>query len=350
MVRINGFLHSYVDMVGFLQHGGSHSGAALGDIILDASGQMHLGAFGGSGQLEYRFGPYEMWAAKTSSPPDGSPAGDGFWPIPHSGNVNEMIALALPTLQTGYENNNNVFVTSAFGDLGIASQSAKFRIASSEERSHIQLSGVLAPASVDHERGDLTFMLHQDSEDGSLPTSEAEARAQSLGYGQLVYDTGSGIVNLVTGSGIMEIKNDTSAQTFTTGTVTIGLLTAGIPDKHYHIDTTNDQIVILVPGLYHFHYAVNTDVTSGASRSIIRVRLLHNGTALTRYNSYAYAREATAGEGTCRNAGFLLLEAGDTLELQANRDIGGNTCAVLANETHIGLWHVGPLRTGVNDA
>lgn len=55
-------------------------------------GQIQLQAFGASGSLEYRFGPHQAWAARLTHSSTGGPANDGFWPIPHSGQVLEMIA------------------------------------------------------------------------------------------------------------------------------------------------------------------------------------------------------------------------------------------------------------------
>lgn len=65
------------------------------NVTLSARKQIALNPWKGSGILEYRFGPHQSWAMKTSFS-SGGPAGDGFWPIPHSGNVKEMIVLGMP--------------------------------------------------------------------------------------------------------------------------------------------------------------------------------------------------------------------------------------------------------------
>lgn len=49
-----------------------------------AKGQLSLSAFAGSGQLEYRFGPYQAWHWKPSY-------SSIFHPIPHSGQIRQMI-------------------------------------------------------------------------------------------------------------------------------------------------------------------------------------------------------------------------------------------------------------------
>lgn len=58
-------------------------------------GQINLSAFVGSGQIEYRYGPYQSWAMKVRNVSTGGPAGDGFHPIPHSGQITAMILGAL---------------------------------------------------------------------------------------------------------------------------------------------------------------------------------------------------------------------------------------------------------------
>lgn len=58
-------------------------------------GQLTLSAFNGSGQLEYRMGTNEAWHWKPSYELSGGPGGDGFHPIPHSGQVQAMILMTL---------------------------------------------------------------------------------------------------------------------------------------------------------------------------------------------------------------------------------------------------------------
>jgi hypothetical protein len=55
-------------------------------------GQILLDPFAGSGRMQYRFGPHQAWAEKMTHASTGGPANDGFWPIPHSGMILEMIA------------------------------------------------------------------------------------------------------------------------------------------------------------------------------------------------------------------------------------------------------------------
>lgn len=64
----------------------------LGDVHVDSQvGQVLLDAWASSGQLKYLFGPYEAWHTSPSHTSD-------FFPIPHSGQVVQMISEAVPNL------------------------------------------------------------------------------------------------------------------------------------------------------------------------------------------------------------------------------------------------------------
>jgi hypothetical protein len=62
-----------------------------GDVNLQSKSDVFANAFDGSGNLRYRMGPFQSWAIKTTDNNTGGPKNDGYWPIAHSGNVNEMI-------------------------------------------------------------------------------------------------------------------------------------------------------------------------------------------------------------------------------------------------------------------
>jgi hypothetical protein len=58
----------------------------------EIGGQVDIRAFDGSGRLEYRFGPYQAWHAKTDQFSFGhGPDNDGYFPLPHSGQICHMI-------------------------------------------------------------------------------------------------------------------------------------------------------------------------------------------------------------------------------------------------------------------
>lgn len=85
------------------------AGSLLGDGL---GGSINLSPYGGSGQLEFRFGPHQAWYAKLTHSSAGGPYNDGFWPLPHSGQIAQMIAQATPggsvDLQQAYDNGNEI--------------------------------------------------------------------------------------------------------------------------------------------------------------------------------------------------------------------------------------------------
>lgn len=63
-----------------------------GDINSTSAAQVLLSAFQSSGQLAWRFGPYQAWHVNPSTNGNSEgPLGDGFFPIPHSGQIVQMI-------------------------------------------------------------------------------------------------------------------------------------------------------------------------------------------------------------------------------------------------------------------
>lgn len=55
------------------------------------NGAINLSAYSGSGQLEYRFGTHESWQVKDNANGSAGPMGDGWLPIPHSGQIEQMV-------------------------------------------------------------------------------------------------------------------------------------------------------------------------------------------------------------------------------------------------------------------
>src|SRR5689334_2291799 len=102
------FVQTTDDSILFISAGG---GGGRGDYTVLANQQVKLSAFG-SGLLEYRFGPYQSWYIKTSDTFTGGPFNDGYWPIPHSGSIKEMIAVASGnnSLQSAYYVGDEVLI------------------------------------------------------------------------------------------------------------------------------------------------------------------------------------------------------------------------------------------------
>ena len=98
-----GFLPSALspgNTVGFMSFGGGPGGvtdffftATKDARFLAEQGRVLLQNFGLSGQFTYKFGTHEGWAVKTGQTGLGTgPESDGFFPLPHSGQILQMIA------------------------------------------------------------------------------------------------------------------------------------------------------------------------------------------------------------------------------------------------------------------
>lgn len=363
-MRLNGYITGYTDLIGDLQHGGSHSGAAESDIVRDASGQMHLAAFGGSGQLEYRLGPYEGWAAKTSTPPGGSPAGDGFWPIPHSGNVLNDIGqstILLTSLEEMYQNGPDLFIFSGGDSLNINLGDAKFRLAGtggtgSTRYPNLSLSGELTlPTSV-HDTGDINFVTHADTRDnGPSPATQGEAAALALGFGSLNYNSGSGMVNLVPGSGIHVYGGSSvsSPPPFTSTSFDLTIFGSLIPDECMDVHQASlpsDSITVHMPGLYLCGYSVLMNRQGGSTdRVISRIKLTRNGSQIRGSRAYGYQRSGSVGEASIENQFLFTAEAGDVITLEWDRVAGPAALPTdivwVPGQSVIWFWRIGPHRT-----
>lgn len=81
---------SYIDTVFETVYGNLFFNAGIG-VGVGLGGQIEFNAFASSGRLQYRFGPDQGWYAKLTHAANGGPFNDGFWPVPHSGQIAEMI-------------------------------------------------------------------------------------------------------------------------------------------------------------------------------------------------------------------------------------------------------------------
>ena len=75
----------------YLGVGNDLSMAVSGELNLNVADNISLSVFNASGALTYRFGPHQAWYWKPTYGGTGGPFGDGYFPIPHSGQIEEMI-------------------------------------------------------------------------------------------------------------------------------------------------------------------------------------------------------------------------------------------------------------------
>lgn len=128
-----------------------------GDGTFNSSKQTLLVAFA-SGFLNYQFGPHQSWYIKTSHALTGGPFNNGFWPIPHSGMILEMIArtpkskaitIERPAVNndlTIWYTNEAIFITEVESVLrGGFDASGEFAIRHSTDRSQVGTSITTLP-------------------------------------------------------------------------------------------------------------------------------------------------------------------------------------------------------------
>jgi len=184
------------------------------DIQLEAFGNTLVG----SGRLGYRFGPYQAWHVRqTHNNPTGGPNGDGFFPMPHSGQILQMILEngggggGVGTLQEAYEGNPHIFTAAgqegAVKIFGNGTNALSLGVREPGDDPHIHFSGIIGlPANIT-ERGHFWLQNHaapvaSQLNGASEPTTQAEADALSLGPALPMYNAGSGVTNLAISSGI----------------------------------------------------------------------------------------------------------------------------------------------------
>lgn len=320
-------------------------------------GQLTLDPWNGSGQLDYRFGPNEAWHTSPSSSSD-------FFPIPHSGQIVQMILEQAPggggssSLQDAYEIGNSITIKGG-SDLLVTSDADKFRIGTNSTRPHMNMSGVLSLPVGDPERGDIWLSIHEQVEQPSSASDQAEADALSLGPSTLTYNSGSGIANISTGSGITQLINS-AAVTINSNTYvpitwdeTGGLGAGSFRDGHYaHANASNaEDIRVMVDGLYKVYYILNMDIaTAATAHDTVGSILTINGTAASVGMSYVYLQRgsnAAAGDERVASATALLnLDAGDIINVEARlEDNNGYSVQTIADESWLIVEYVGPKRS-----
>ncbi len=370
MNRINGYLDSFVDQTGFKQHGGIYSGIARSDIVLQSSGQFSISGTNVSlitGEREVlKFIPESGigWSAKCPLLTTGGPGNSGIFPIALSG---------LYTIQMAYEANREIYIRSPYGNLFFHSVNLR-PVFVALGRAALNVSGVLnvpAGSTPTNNTGDI-FMCHHTVltkppnfassplNNFVAPVTNEEADARALGIGTLMLDTGSGIINLSIGSGI--IFADTQGQT------TIDSLPDRytrimprnmISDRNYVVDTAASGIRILSPGLYRARYNVSIEKNQGTTLQGVAVRavLYRADQDATIQNSSAVI-DASFGFGAVQNNTAYRYNS-ITNEFYMNADPGaffgveiaypgflGSLQSVLVNTsgTNISIEKIGPKR------
>lgn len=252
-------------------------GSDVGDVTCQSSqAQVTLSAFAASGRLRYEFGPHEAWHVSPSHTSD-------FFPIPHSGQIEEMISAGGGGGITSINGENGPAITLA--------ASSGLRLTTGVDK--ITVSGVNQYVSVYNNTGTIGLI----AAGGANPTSYANVAMDSV------------------------IRLDPIFQG--TGAITV-----------------------LKTGWYKLNYNINLDNSANASRTIAQVRARNTtaGADIRGSHSYPYLRTNAAGENTGAVAGLLFhADAGDAIEVQARRISGTGNVSVnidsSINLEYIGDWN-----------
>ena len=318
------------DLIGVVTNNVSIS-AGIG---VDEPGQIALSSWGGSGKLDYRFGPFEAWHVSPSHTAD-------FFPVAHSGQVVQMIEEIAPTvvsLQDAYEVNPDIALND--GDMRVIASDDKLVLGTFGDKAPVNVSGIVsAPPDTDLELGDMFMMAHGQPDRDPGTTSLAEIAAESLGLPSIgLVTNGSGIAPIVPASGIARYKNS-ALQSFTATTATNIIFDAEYfdHDQFYEYDSSVTGIRVFVPGLYKV--TSNVLLFSNQTSSVIS-NLTRNGTVL---NGYASAQLVLQNTFTSsHNYGLINLNAGDYISIIGVGTGAGSLTVFNAGDAAIDIEYKGP--------
>ena len=404
-------------------------GGNAGDIISSADQQTSMSTFQGSGKLEYRFGPHQSWHIKQSHTSTGGPSNDGYWPIPHSGQIRAMVAsgsiqkingklgpeitiaagagisvdntvantitigtnlpvavnsinggvgsigihaangitftddgaavntqflingAALSGLQAQYNIGNRIHTSAIPGDLEIIANTAKTKFAGTTT-AEINLSGVYTRPTSSLEMGDMYMMAHSAMDNigaFSNVTDLDNARARSLGLATPIYNTGSGMINLSNGSGIMQCLNST-VMIITKVAQTLPLVAASpCSDMNYFIGTglSSGVITILTPGLYQANYKVLSGKTVGTNPQTVQTSATLNGSTVLGSLIHSFHYDALNAANMSASCSLLFnANAGDLFRLNTLSTLdGADNCSLSLRGGLLILQKIGPKRS-----
>lgn len=367
-VTAGGFI-SMQSLTGNIEQNAGFNWAATGseNASLTGNKQLALSAFLGSGQFEWRFGPYQAWHVNPSTNGDTEgPLGDGFFPMPHSGQILQMILEnggGGGTLQQAYNAGQRI-TTGANGPVHIDGDTTYgLRLDAAEnDHPHILMSGVVelpqaAPTEVPgalwlqaSSYGDGPAQL----QGGAIPTTRAEASAKSLGIDTMFMTTGSGIVSLRAASGVSQFFNVGGGGAVDDVGKIVPLSIETTASTFYHVTSTSG-VQIFVPGFYRVSYVCVLEKTLGNLAQQVdtelRVRdkwgqefklLGSDSSAIIRDNN-------TLNKNTCNGQTLTDLDPGDALVIYATHNgavPADNRVVIPARLSNVIVEWIGPQAGG----
>lgn len=245
-------------------------------------------------------------------------------------------------LQTAYENGDTVILNSS-SDLEVwAANASTFKFVGTGDNPALNISGVSRPSTTSQALGNIDLVYHGNVHSDATPTLE-EAQAQSLGLATLALNTGSGIANVMVGSGIQRYRDNAGGQSianFPTFTPITMASERFATDQYYAYDSSVTGVRVFVTGLYLINGICAFSAT-GATTNIFG-RITVNGVAQT-------ASVGTVPIAVNQFAGFpfqclVNVEAGDYVQITASKLTAGATITSLASESSMNLIYLGPSR------
>lgn len=326
-------------------------------------GQIQLKPFDSSGVLEFRFGPHQAWYEKLTHASTGGPFNDGYWPMPHSGQILEMIDINA-SLQTAYEGGEVISTSVAQGGPVriIGTDTYGLHLLQNEAgHPHILFSGVKKPVSFGNNEGSFYLSKHslgrsEDLARLNIPTldNDADIKARSVGHNTFFINTGSGIANVSVASGIASFVNLTNSSAIDETGLNINFigLSQLIPDN-YMTAVSNSGIIIYVPGFYRLQYSVFADKTLGNLAQTIRTSARVNdkfGRTFEIFGgeSYAYLRNNNQhNKNTATAVSLVDFNAGDTVNLHVRTTEAppaDNSVRIPTRGSSVVIEYIGPQR------
>ena len=311
-----------------------------------------VNCFNSSGHLEYLFGPYEAWHTKAGA------GSDTLVPIPHSGHVLQMILANAGggpvSLQTAYDNGHTI-VTSANRPVSISGQASDCLSLSSLLYAAIAFSGVVAAPANARQLGDLWFAGHcLRPEHASLVSTFGSANFIGGGLPSLWYHAGnSGVINIRTGSGIVQFFNVASTNFNEQGTY-VPFTNTGqvVADRHFRAHN-NSGIRVFTEGLYKAIYSVSVEKIAGelTQQANIFIHITRdNGNAFNIFGgeSFCHVRNSTnLSQNTANGQAVFDMDAGELFNIfvqESDVPVAPNQVRITARQASVILEFIGPKR------
>lgn len=171
--------------------------------------------------------------------------------------------------------------------------------------------------------------------------------AHNVGMDELRYNTGSGIANVSTGSGIIYLTRSTnfSVPSSAAAAQLIPWDSEEFIDPSYYIHNSTD-IYVTVPGIYKITYHVSTDtINTNITRTGCEIICVKNGSRTVAGSlGYTYNRTVATGKDTAAWTGFEKLDAYEYIGISV-QEIGAATAdnIAMANGCSFSMEYIRPL-------